>query len=215
MFVGEAVTAVFQPSLRDLFHAAVAHPTLKRWAIFNYPSGIRHGDMPRHLRVATLSRLQLADDEWGELFVEVWGDSRFEAGRFSAVVAFDNLADFVQARDDFGFVVWHGKFHEFANGTKLTAQFGQQIWNAFAASCRDCDGVRMAFGKTGEPIAVTVQLIDFVENHQSWFAVRADFFEDGVDGLNLIFGLGMAGIDNVQEQIGFDDFLKSRFERFD
>lgn len=141
-------------------------------------------------------------------------DARFELGFVAFVIAFDHLRGLVETRDHRGSFVRNFKFDEFANGTKADAEFGEEISNTFAGFGGDGDRVGIVFTKTRHQFGAA-EAIDFVENHQRRFAARADFFEDGVDGIDLVDRVRVADVNDVEKQVGLDDFFQSGFEGFD
>jgi len=62
----------------------------------------------------------------------------------------------------------------------------------------------MPLSKAGEQIAIAIQLVNLVEDHQGWFAVGSDFFEDCVHRLYLILGLRMAGVEVSRAEGAFE-----------
>jgi len=66
----------------------------------------------------------------------------------------------------------------------------------------------MPLEKAAEWAVIAAEAIDFVEDHQGRFPGSADLVQHGVHGLNLFVGLGMADIDDVQQQVGLHHFFK-------
>lgn len=157
----------------------------------------------------------MADEVGCEFVVEMRRDSRFETRLIAGVIAFDDLRDFVQAGNHAGFMVRHDQFHELANRSELAAEFIQQQRNALSAAGANGDAMGILLKKASEHIPTAVELINFVEDHQCRFAFSADFFEDGINRFDLFLRLRMADIDDVEEEIGLDDFLERRLESFD
>ncbi len=75
--------------------------------------------------------------------------------------------------------------------------------------------MRVPFQEPGGPILSAVEEIGFVENHQRGFALCADFFEHAVHRKDLFFGLRMAHVHDVDQQIRLHDLLQRGLESFD
>jgi len=139
-------------------------------------------------------------------------DADLEAGVFAGIAAFHDLADGMNPGDYGGFFLGDHEVEEFAGGPQLGANFRQQGFDAFAGNGRDANGVGIFFAQHGGNRAR--QPVNLVENHQRRLAFGGNFLEHSVDGRDLFFGLGVADIDNVQEQIRLDDLFERGFERF-
>ena len=74
--------------------------------------------------------------------------------------------------------------------------------------------MRMSLKESSQDVTRAVELINFVEDHQSRLSFRANFFQNSIDRLNLFFGLWMAGINDVDEEIGLNNFFQGCFESF-
>lgn len=146
--------------------------------------------------------------------MQVRRDADFEPGGFGAVTAFHNLTDFVQASDDGALFLRHAEVEEFAFRTDLRANLREQARDAFASFRGDSDGVGIFFVEAVQ-YRSAFQTINLVEHHQHGLVTRADFLQDFIHRGDLFIDLLVAGIDDVQEQIGFDYFFECRLERFD
>ena len=78
----------------------------------------------------------------------------------------------------------------------------------------DGDRARMVFFQYMQ-IRRILQSIDLIEDQQRRFAIAAQLLEHAVDGGDLLLGLGIAGIDDVQQEPGLTGFLQGRLERGD
>ena len=166
------------------------------------------------------------DDEGGEFLVEMGRYADFEPRLIPVVVALDDLADGVQPGDDGGGLVRHGKFHEFAHWPHLVIQFLQQNGESVAGFGGNPDGVGMLFKEfvavdvdipiaIPGTVAVQIEAVDFVKDHEGRFARRADFVQNGVHRLDLFTGLRMTDVHDVQQQVGPHDFLERGLECLD
>ena len=160
------------------------------------------------------SRLQLADNERSEFVAQVRGNTSFKSGVATPIISFDDLRNFMKTSDDAGSFMRHLQLDELAQRPDLTAEFGQQGADAFASCGRDSNGIGMFFGKASHSVAVAIQLIGLIQHHESGFSVGADFFEDIIDGFDLLLGAGMARIDNMEEEVSLDDFFEGGLESF-
>ncbi len=141
-------------------------------------------------------------------------DAGLETRGAAAVIAFHNLGDSVQARDDGGRFVGDAQVHEFAHRPEHRAELGHQLAGALAGARGNPDRVGESFLESSEEFAA-IEAIHLVEDHQRGLAAGTDFLEHAVDGKNLLFGLGMAEIHDVQEQFRLHDFFQRGLEGFD
>lgn len=113
----------------------------------------------------------------------------------------------MQARDHSRFFVRHRQFNQLSRRPQRTAQLRKQRWNSIARCGRHSNRPWKTINVFFQHVA-RAEAINFVENHQDWFAVCANFFEHRVHRQNLFLGLRMADVHNVQKQISLDDFLE-------
>ena len=157
--------------------------------------------------------IRFFDEVGGEFFDEVRGDAGFEVGVFAGVAAFHDLGDGVEAGDVGGLVDGDAEVKVFANGAELGAEFGEEGGDAFAGEGGEGDVLGMGFAEgRGDAVGKAVNL---VEHHQRGFAGGGNLVQDGVDGGDLFLGLGMADVDDVEKQVGLDDFFEGGLEGFD
>ncbi len=84
---------------------------------------------------------------------------------------------------------------------------------------------KLRFGADGNRIGIPIQyriqvawilnLVNFVQNKQSILLFDPNFFENFVDGTNLIGDFRVADISNMNQKIGLTSFLQRRFETGD
>ena len=79
-----------------------------------------------------------------------------------------------------------------------------------ATACGYFSRNRFSISPRTPPLAEPVHL---VENHQRGFFVRADFLEHGIHRRDLLLGLRMADVHDVQQQIRPHNFLQRGLER--
>ena len=105
------------------------------------------------------------------------------------------------------------RFHKFADGPQLRAQFLDQD--------RPCP--RRSWRKAATPLGnwsrnlcqqavAAVEPVNFVEDHDGRLARRADFRQHRVDRGDLLRRLRMADVHHMQQQVGLDHFLQRRLE---
>jgi len=145
---------------------------------------------------------------------EMGGHENAQMNGIVAVVFGEDLSEGVEACEQALFVERHGQFEFGADGFETGTEFVEEGVESFAGACGDGDDLVEETGPTidgipcGEPV-------DLVEDHEDGFLGGADLLEDGVDGADLFLGVGMADIDDVEEEIGFDDLFEGGFERLD
>jgi hypothetical protein len=172
------------------------------------------GEGERRLIVAGDWLVQVGLDEGFELGAQVRGDSGFEAGDIAVVIAFDHLTDGVETRDDVGGVVWDCEFDEVTDRAQEIGEGFEERVEALACGGADSDAMRVIIEVAlDEPWGLDA--INFIEDGEGGFIGGADFLEDSADGGALVFDLGVTDVDDVNEEIGGDDFFESGFESLD
>ena len=148
-------------------------------------------------------------------FVKVLrGDSRLDAGIVIVVVEGHNLADLVNACNCGGLIDGNVKFQSGSDGTQAVREEGPKLVEAEFLLGGDADRRGIDFGVAIEDFR-RFQSVDFVEDHECGFVQGINLFENLVDGLDLLIGLGMANVHNVNQEVGFRNFFQGRLEGFD
>jgi hypothetical protein len=172
------------------------------------------GKGERRLIIAGDGLVEVGLDEGFELGAEVRRDACFEAGDVAVVIAFDHLADGVEARDDVGGVVRDSEFDEITDWAQERGEGFEEGMKTFACGGADSDAmgvnIEVALDEAGG-----IGAIDFIEDGEGGFIGGADFLEGSADGSALVFDLGVTDVDDVDEEIGGDDFFEGGFESLD
>ena len=84
---------------------------------------------------------------------------------------------------------------------------------ATACGCFSCN--RFNTPPVAGSACAAIELVHFVEHHQRRLFLRADFLQHGIHGLNLLLGLRMADVHDVQQQVRLHDFFQRGLERLD
>lgn len=149
-----------------------------------------------------------------------------EEGKFSlADVEFDADLPIVECLvDDFGLGGEEGQQLAIAGGgldepveavgLNFAADAFDQEVETLAGFGGNTDGVGGHCLDDGED-AVLVEHVDFVQEGELGFIFASQFVEDGTNGLVLEIGYGAGGIDDVQEEVGVNDFFEGGAERGD
>jgi hypothetical protein len=153
--------------------------------------------------------------EGGEFVAEVRGDEDAEVDVGPGVVVFlEDLAEGVEAGEGALLGEGDGEFEFGADGTEAGGQFLEQFRESLAGACGDGDGACEEAGPTLEDVLGRKE-VDLVEDHQGGAFGSADLGEHAIDGTDLFLGVRVADVDDVEEEVGFDDFLEGGLERLD
>src|SRR5438093_9448487 len=130
------------------------------------------------------------------------------------VSQFKHVTDSMNLGDQGRFTRWNTKTGaQSPRAERLFESLHKRV-NAFSGARGDRDAPRKALHVRLGQFAIW-QIIDLVENNQGLLAESVEFFDDSVDRFHLLIHAWMTKIDNVNEQIGFTDFLECCLERFD
>jgi len=147
--------------------------------------------------------------------LQVGWDEDAEADVFAGGIVFlEYLAEGVDAREGLLFGEGDSEVEFGTDGFEAGAQFGEQFIESFAGAGRDGYGALEEAVPALEGFAVGEE-VDLVEHHEGRAFRSPDFGEDAMDGADLFLGVGMADVDDMEEEIGFDDFLEGGLEGFD
>src|SRR5437762_11008595 len=140
---------------------------------------------------------------------------RWDVGDDQGVIAFvfqfKHVTDAMNLGDKGRFIRWNAKTRTQPPRTERVFESPHEVANAFSSARGDRDAPGKALHVRVRRFAVR-QIIDLIENNQGLFAIRVEFFDNSVDGFDLLVHAWMAKIGNVNEQISFANFFECRLE---
>src|SRR4051794_1243209 len=148
-----------------------------------------------------------------ELAGEVGVGAAAYDGALTGVLQRLDLAVLVQAVEQVAAGVGHQRLELHARPGQLALDHRQDVVDAVAGLGADHDGVGLALTEPGEDEGVG--RVGLVHHHDLGHLVGADLAEDLADGRDLALGVGVAAVDDVEDQVGVGDLLQGRPERLD
>src|SRR4051794_19947989 len=148
-----------------------------------------------------------------ELAGEVGVGAAAYDGALTGVLQRLDLAVLVQAVEQVAAGVGHQRLELHARPGQLALDHRQDVVDAVAGLGADHDDVGLALTEPGEDEGVG--RVGLVHHHDLGHLVGADLAEDLADGRDLALGVGVAAVDDVEDQVGVGDLLQGRPERLD
>src|SRR6478609_3337667 len=141
------------------------------------------------------------------------GDLGAEPGPLGHVLALEDLALLVEARDEVTALVGHEDLDLDVRLRQLVVDEGAQVVQAGAGAGRHGDAVLLVAAEPVEHLRVGDG--GLVDDDDLLDLVTADLGEHLAHGRDLPLGVGVRAVDDVQEQVGVADLLERRAEGLD
>src|SRR5512132_1760002 len=149
----------------------------------------------------------------GECAGQGGGGAEVEAGALGEVVDPEDLTLAVGAVDQVAAVVGDQGGQLDLGVGQAAGDGGEQVVDPLTGRGRDHRDPGEQAGQAGA--GDLVDQVGLVEDQQLGHVGGADLTEDGADGGHLPGGVGLGGVDQVDDQVGPGDLLQGRLERLD
>ncbi len=130
------------------------------------------------------------------------------------VANIEDVADAVNLRDEGGLAGGDAIGGAEPPCGKLCLELGEHGGEAEACASGDGDGIGGAAELGLDEVAIG-EGVDFIKDCEHLLAVGIELADDGVDGVDLLLEIGVAEVNDVDEEVRLVDFLEGGLERLD